>query len=1185
MSSGENITIQVYERAEQGSSPALHTSTNDNDKYFNMSAHIKADAAVEEGIRSNNIVESTIPTVYIKNILNSVLIITDNSASESDKKTKTIEIRSPMEILVYDKKSGFYTAGRGDIIRAIGIHFDSGKSFAIPNYKFYQFDLLTFNDQAANGFIRDRFLTYYLTKFTIPRIASCFPHSGTPHKIPRIFDTVPISANKPPLDIINDILGHLIAREDYFKSTRRPVSEFISKMAINHVRSSNIQLDIFSSTNSNMITKNRNIYKIINEMTGLTMVGKNAELVNGILFNVVNFNNFLDVIIDDSREISPQITYDSILGTSTKKYELLKMYEAWKNNISINQYGLVYGDITDIEKNSVDLIFEREQNHARAVAENKCQHISLLNLVMKGNMKAWPDLKKFMKIEKMPYFDSKKVLTIPKYDSMIECNVCHMSIICPHQLIEFEEYFKTDPETETEFLVNHFASTSTPENQKYLCRLCGETLEDIIVLGIDWDYKKLTSSSLETTDQTTPIKRSIKSEVLRTIQENITISKVRINVNAMVDSIVNVIQPYISKYEIKLSSVRSNTNDIIQYSISIITAIYSMMFLVHLISSTPTGITFKNAKIVKKKTKKGSIQNLFNIAYKNVHSQKEIQIRKVPAFTTSRLKKIMVQAYRQLSNLVVDISKTKAVEKSETYSDLDILRDSGYKFIAFGLSLHSASTGKKLIPSGEISKILNVQSISELVKLKNPYERISIPKKITSKKKLSTVDMDILQYYWVSYTTLAKSIINTVPTTQKEHDDLMTIRKAAIPSKTPPTIFKSEIVPIKSIGDIDLGKIYGEDGHIHKYDIYTFKNDKNQIISASKFTAGSIANSAFESIKCSICGKEYGESKVPLLPEVLNKMRQKNMFFTYYEYRCPMGYMHVFKEGQCAKCNINKSIIKNKDPDYYKLYIKKYENRKVGKKTKSLSTIKKINVPNVKKIIVKKRQPWIITIADIKLFAMHAGIPFNVLINISMSSNISFSEIVKERSNPSAFSSDDQFRSQAHAILTYITDIISTLILFSSCDNHAILPPSMRNICNDHPEDAQTIKIPNMSKFWSDNKTMKRMDPKKYSNWLLNFLCKSLVDLSDTEVGKKVLVAIGQYIMESEDAMSMPEYFKSKVAIVNDTVTVSEYTPPKIEGDDIETTEQQLSLDDIYSDFSLGDLDMDLEASTGIDNG
>ena len=214
-----------------------------------------------------------------------------------------------------------------------------------------------------------------------------------------------------------------------------------------------------------------------------------------------------------------------------------------------------------------------------------------------------------------------------------------------------------------------------------------------------------------------------------------------------------------------------------------------------------------------------------------------------------------------------------------------------------------------------------------------------------------------------------------------------------------------------STNNISITELYDEEGLRHKWDIYCYENGEdltiNQIdenintnfINLYKSDANAIAANKSDAnanksdananksnanvnknknknksdayamaemaainvlidVKCSVCGIK--KSKCKVLDEEKTKKALKinseiGSFFTFYQSRCPLKDLHIWKNGSCTKCNINVNFFTNllskESKEFYKKYNINFINDKFIIENNNKIVIKNKVIEN--KIIVK----------------------------------------------------------------------------------------------------------------------------------------------------------------------------------------------------------------------------------------
>jgi transcription elongation factor Elf1 len=123
--------------------------------------------------------------------------------------------------------------------------------------------------------------------------------------------------------------------------------------------------------------------------------------------------------------------------------------------------------------------------------------------------------------------------------------------------------------------------------------------------------------------------------------------------------------------------------------------------------------------------------------------------------------------------------------------------------------------------------------------------------------------------------------------------------------------------------NIPYSLLYDENGIKHNWDIYCYEDEELTIDQLLKKDSW---NDPILDVKCSICNikkSETGKLDNKKIEKSLRAIAEFDVFFIFYQSRCPEGKLHEWGGHICKKCGLDVKFITNRDAqskDYYKKY-------------------------------------------------------------------------------------------------------------------------------------------------------------------------------------------------------------------------------------------------------------------------
>ena len=627
------------------------------------------------------------------------------------------------------------------------------------------------------------------------------------------------------------------------------------------------------------------------------------------------------------------------------------------------------------EKKLVVIEYERREKYLESVINNKCPHVKISRMFRTSinedrTKKFYNELKAFFK-------DGNQ-------GDMIKCNNCGFDIICPH-MKEF---------TELDFAGKEFGEikakltkyiANIPVKDQYYCKICGEVISTIEAFG---------SVSTER-ESSTMMSEDLKMLMWGEIAGSIKWLRfgALVNIPKLIVAIRDICYPYIFEIEKQILKAKTNTAEEIKSKKRLFITIYAFAYLVHLIASNINAkgdaeISFRNFK---SSNPKNSIIDLIKHALGIIISSKNIIIREIGGMTNDIIKNKLIEAYKALS-LKGPSTITYGTEAENIFVTLTM--DPLYSFIYNVNAMDDGKAKKSKFDivekledymGGNILKLEKSDDVFEFVKVPK-FEKWNIDKFNSIKpvlKGITNVNINernastftesntgyiarsFQHFYDRIHSKLYRKYVymDTAAVVDKKN------KEAVVEGKFRPEfenyhqkysdLFDKEAIlfqhwkmehmknyyfhevknTLQNVAlKVSLGRVYDEDGNLHKFDIYVVQDAKTTTEitvkdAAKNVEAGNRFAGKIIDKKCSVCGQLYSTSSTLHEDKILSALQNKGIvsnFFRFFESRCPKGGLHEFEDIiKCNKCNMNIKFISQNDSKeamaFYREYRSQYQ--------------------------------------------------------------------------------------------------------------------------------------------------------------------------------------------------------------------------------------------------------------------
>ena len=1190
--------------------------------------HYDSFMEIETYLESQNFSYSTIPAILLKNIVSYCTLIISEKKTDEVKFTKKIEdsyfipiqldMPTKCKMIINKNKEIDITIPSNVQINVLGIEIPEifKTKFDKSEYNFLLFAKL--NDLLLTGQYSE--LDHQSKINTLEKIQKFIPKTKK--------ETVYFKNDKDALKILNKIIDHIIYIRKYYSDNyillnnyihNEPFVKLIKKIKNTQIfpdmlkqkRSSDKVLELIEDISNYKLHNNNISNMMMLNYTGL------YENYNKIKLSGINGRKGKKIIQDMNESTVNKKIIDSYLKEKSKKeLELAK-----KKSIAFDKFNIK--NLNKLNENQLKIIkieYEKLEKYYESLEKYKDEYEIISKLSNAINFDDFEVISKCLK-------DVEKIIKVPK--NIIDVkdflyNKKNVPLICPHIIFKAQKLIKvgkniTQSGQIRQSLLDLYSMPVSDTG--YYCKICGEFLAEV-------DDKELASflRGFRPSDSDELTNRIWKDTTY--IMSGYVKFKDSVNVKSIVKVITNSLRNELGSIEIDLIKIKSNTVDDIKNIMSIYIAIYVFAIVTNMIVSNYGKMTFsirpeKYKKINKKsggykspimnyksggKSDPKIIQNIMNNAIFIILKIKNTEINN-SSLTRDIVKSLFIKAYKwvlTLESTKLDKNNVKKDKDGEMYE-----KDTLFKYLQYANLMSDIKKEKynpKAISVNYIKKILNrtPEEIEEGYKNKiNKYETAVIPTWTNDQYKQKSFESVIEYVADGLYNKTAVPYSASLSAYDKKYEPILKMEKEinreyVLNNLRPFSKMKlygdlqTEMNDF-SPSNINIAKYYDNKGRPRKFDIYVFQHytngkfkgvkkeykdsDIKKLVSSNDEKKIKELNTMFVvDERCSISGELYSQVKNKGIEKVLEKKEIIEVFFKYYENKCPKGELHNFKIDKsktfCVKCGLSKEEYEKMDNKYYEKYKTKYE--------KSISLEKELEKNTLsflyhkKQLIKQKTFPkWKINNSTILQFSRLFNIKYNILINLGLSTNINFSSIEKGTITPSNNVDKDEMVVRNLILYGYYLYILRLYYTIKNYTIVSILPYDLNNIMKkrtvkDFTKLSDVTTIKEKYDYYLENET-----PENISNFLLYSIFELL--LSCSSEFKKIKLNIGDdlvkyainNILSSEKLKSKPNidtlvsFSKKNIAETDDDPDAIIFSSDD-EDDDVEP-----------DDFATGEIDVD----------
>jgi hypothetical protein len=652
-------------------------------------------------------------------------------------------------------------------------------------------------------------------------------------------------------------------------------------------------------------------------------------------------------------------------------------------------------------------------------------------------------------------------------------------------------------------------------------------------------------------------------------------------------------------------------------------------------------ITKTNNKIGgKKNIEQIRLQHIFNNALSLLLYTKNSQINNLSSINVNSVKDILLQSYKWVKSL-----KTETIKKIDNDTKADFKYDIIFNYIKYIHNMKYYNTIKNVknkqdTPEYTPEQILgrSIDNIkSDIANNIGIYSTIVIPESWCL-DKTSEDNHTYCNYVYnsaLSVLEYAKEKIHTrnaVPCSSyvaiynKKYEYLRQISKevhyrniiAGIDPYNKLKLLKNP--PCDNFINIKLEHYYDNDGVKHKFDIFVYQkvNEKNVFV-GTKYEYNKIditdwissnniskinnfSNMHIVDEKCSICNQYKSRVKNINIASKLEYNNNINLFFIYFESRCPKGLLHDISNSggslhSCTKCGFTDKIRTSHDIKYYNKYksVFKTIHEKILKLEKT-NFIKIFNTGITKDLEIKVYPIWKINNSHIVDLSKKMGINYNMLINLGLSEGRKFAKIKSGLYNPSLTLPDENKLTQILYLTDYYYYIIQIYYTIKYNELLTKIPFNLTLILKKNKIPNLNKVLPNINKDISNqiNYYRYKLPIKGLVNFILSSICTTVLDIkkifdnNKINVSSELIMFMLDKVLGFEKSVSEPEpenFIFDKSADVDLNIPADQnYTDES--GDNYESAESSIQdspaelseLEDVVEDdFSMKDIDMYVE--------
>jgi hypothetical protein len=891
-------------------------------------------------------------------------------------------------------------------------------------------------------------------------------------------------------------------------------------------------------------------------------------------------------------------------------------------------------ELTLKELDVVNLTYQKDLVFASHVRKNTCEHLKLLERVMKSNSsgrnfdnKLWEELKKLI-----PYSNNKDSL---KKTELLKCSLCDFLVLCPHHYDQFEyknnnnlnNNFKQKESYDNDLrlmMLKKYAD-KTPIEDAFFCKICGEK----IVKKYNEEHAVFVQGEkVHITYTIDKMSSKIWKEVRGIISNHIVFGVIT-DINALTTNITDIIQPYIEEEKKRLKNIKTNTSNIIQNTVYLYIGLYAYASLIRIMSHHPDDIQFKK-KITEFKKKKiyknvgtsgGGMSSPFDggndstINGLNLKSKIDIRIlqdllktglslfvsnklsliKSIPNISIDSIKPLFIKAFKVISNLYI-----RTTEFNTSLPPEYIANSVVYSYLYYINSKHDYK-----LKQSNIYKILGVE-LQDIIKLDSIIDKAIIPPiwelQLPDEDENFYNDHEYAKAYhtyayasFIHFISYVKNKLYDIPVFNNDKHNTHGLEFKSL--KEAEELFRNRLKKRCMLNTylyynnqygkykykkIDLSKIFCPNGKKHKFDIhvYDFKITRLELSKTNidEYMFDKNKNNEFRKmkrvdLKCSICNTFLSKTKdVDGENSITSVLNINDEIIGFYN-------LYMFK---CPvkythvfdekKCT-QCGVTKLMIFKKDEAYYKKYRKR-FYYELEQQTIIKKKNKisKNIIQTIEEQEQvnEWKINNTQILELSNIEKIPINVLNNIGLIEGNNYEKILTGDYNPSEDKYDAVDGDPIIGQIIYVESYINAILIDYEMLKNGTITQPSLESFAKKWEDVDFTKFPIIAPEY--HKMRRQYLHTSINNKkMINFLLHSL---------SKSLVCIYKYFSTKTDNINKNNFLAAKgfIAYTMNKILASEKSvsdPGILRGKILVLDDQEDGGDAIENDFDDRDVDFD----------
>lgn len=1173
---------------------------------------------MENDIISNKVINSSIPSITIKKILNFCTPII-REVPEFSVKTEKVDIFKKKE---NKKKVSDYFNISTQLENDITCRFADDKmteseekigSIVIPKHTNFKIIGVvmppiinkTYDTTSVNFFksknLQDLLMNggYGLIEFQSNTYIQSFIKSLKPNnKNEVVVNFKDYNTSIMQIDIIYEYIKYV---NDYYEKNIIMVYQYLYGVPFyDHIKNQSKWYNIFNPKLNEAITFEKSD-AVTNRIADLLNIASGTSNLSNSF--ILEKNDVYDTykkikMVGESSTISKSLFYKIQTEQETiqkqvqyKKEKFIKNLEyAKKKAISINKFNVTdINKLTSSQKKVVDIEYNKLEQFYKNSKKYKDEFALVSSLI-------WATENARKKLIEYKLNDVLSIIKLPKTElekmtEMIKSKKYSVNLVCPHVIARAKKVIaRSDSDVRQsgeirQYIINNFSLPKT--NDGYYCKICGNLLAEADDESV---VQFIAGKKVSQFIEHDRLRVLIWKECAHIITSYVKFKEV-VDYKSIINTITNALRGELGSIESALLKIKSNSKDGIKDIMSVYACVYIFAMVVHMIEKNYGHITFslrpprqtsiqkKGAGLTRYNRKRGAgqgkkgniIQNIINNALYLILRIKNVTINNLSSMKPDSIKPILIKAYKWAGKL----QTTKIVPAIDDLTDKsDLNRDPIFVYGSYvynQLQYKNNKDGK-----ATISNILGrtwekiesefSQNISMYATL-NLHEDWGNPYKYGSYKQIAQYTKDKI------YTLNAQPYSNEL----KEHDkqyaylleeDIKRNAEHALQISRPFNVINlldnfmlkfNDFRPEK----IHIDKYYDNSGDKHNFNIFVYQAANNKGVLSGPKKEFNVSDrikllkngdekhyKMFQKMfivdmKCSTCKVLWSRTKNKTVDAALKKKEDKTIFYNYYENKCPKGELHTYKNVKnietCSKCGITTIDLNLKSDKYYNKFLTEFT--KTQKKQNDINKVainKIVNAPKTK-VETKAYPKWKINNSSILRLSQMFKIKYNVWINLGLTINQQFSNIEKEKVNPSINIANSTSKLRNLQLHNYYLRVVKFLYTIKNYEIIDFIPYDLKNIMNKNKVRDLHKKLIN-----SDVKVLSMYNYYKYNELpsvVSNFLLHNISDLllkiytsmkqHNMKVAHDLISYIINEIIKSEKMLAIPNLTTFSTAIFN----------------------------------------------------